>query len=289
MDYFQRIQKTIDYIEDNLENKITLEELAEIAYLSKYYYHRLFTMYVGEPVMGYIRKRRLARAVAQLDSSESNILEIAIDNQFESQEVFTRAFTKYFEITPGKYRKLKSKIKLCDKVSVLGMKSKKRKDGIQPKLIIKEEMKLIGMKMETTFEENAEKFTIAHFHNDVFDPRINEIKSITDYSIKYGICESDLEAYEEHKIIHTACYEVSSADNIPEDMYVRILPPNKYLAFTHSGKIGSIADTFIYIFNEYLPNSDYELSKTGINLQAYKPGKISFEEDIEFDIYVPVE
>lgn len=289
MDYFQRIQKTIDYIEDNLENELTLDELAKMACFSKYYYHRLFSMYVGQPVMGYIRKRRLAKAVTKLDSTDDNILKIAVDYQFESQEVFTRAFSKYFDITPGKYRKLKAKIKLNEKISVLGMKSKKRRDGIQPKLVIKEKTTLIGMTLYTTFEENLEKLTIANFHNNIFGQQQEKIHNIIDKDIRYGICESVLDDTEGNKLLHTACVEVSSIEYIPDGMQVRVLPPLKYLAFTHKGKVGEIADTFSYIFQDYLPNSNYELSKLGITFQIYKNQLFGLSDTVEFDIYVSIE
>ena len=78
LDYHKRIQETINYIEENLERKITLDELAETAVLSKYYYHRLFHALTGEPVMEYIRKRRLGRAIKQMNETNLGILEFSI-------------------------------------------------------------------------------------------------------------------------------------------------------------------------------------------------------------------
>ena len=154
MEYHERIQKTIDYIEENLGNKITLEELAEKAYLSKYYYHRLFHALTGEPVMEYIRKRKIGRAIKQMNETNLGILDIALDNQFESQEVFTRAFIKHFGISPGRYRKVNERVKINDKISILGIESSKKENGIQPKIVVREERKLVGMTLKTTVEEN---------------------------------------------------------------------------------------------------------------------------------------
>lgn len=80
--------------------------------MSKYYYHRMFSALVGESVMTYLRKRRLGRAVMQLNETSLRLIDIALDNQFETEEVFIRAFTKHFGMTPAKYRKLKDKVKL---------------------------------------------------------------------------------------------------------------------------------------------------------------------------------
>jgi AraC family transcriptional regulator len=57
MDYYERIQTSIEHIEDNLKNMITLEDVGETSFISKYHFHRIFQSVVGESVMEYIRKR----------------------------------------------------------------------------------------------------------------------------------------------------------------------------------------------------------------------------------------
>ncbi len=96
MDYIDRIQNSIDFIEANIKYEITLEEMAEKSFLSKYYFHRLFTILTGKRPMEYIRNRRLVLAAKDLSETDKSVLEIAIDYGFESEEVFTRAFNKFF-------------------------------------------------------------------------------------------------------------------------------------------------------------------------------------------------
>ncbi len=66
MHAWEQIQKTIDYIEEHISEEITIEELAEIAALSSFYFQRLFKRLVNKPVMEYIKLRRLARATEEL-------------------------------------------------------------------------------------------------------------------------------------------------------------------------------------------------------------------------------
>ena len=54
MDNRTMIQKSLDYIEDNLQAEITAAELADMAYLSLFHYYRLFQQATGLPVMQYI-------------------------------------------------------------------------------------------------------------------------------------------------------------------------------------------------------------------------------------------
>ncbi|WP_270567227.1 helix-turn-helix transcriptional regulator [Clostridium beijerinckii] len=107
MNYDACIKKSIEYIENNLNKKIQLKELADKAFLSKYHFHRVFHSVVGEPVAEYIRKKRLEEAANELLTTENKIIDIALKYQFSNQESFTRAFKKLYGIPPKEFRKNK--------------------------------------------------------------------------------------------------------------------------------------------------------------------------------------
>lgn len=104
MHAWEAIQKTLDYIEVHIGEDINIEELAEIAALSQFYYQRLFSRLVKKPVREYIKLRRMARASEVLQNRKYRILDIALDYGFGSHETFTRAFKEAYGMTPGKYR-----------------------------------------------------------------------------------------------------------------------------------------------------------------------------------------
>ena len=105
MNYYERIQRSIDYIEEQLTGPIRLEQAASEACFSTSHFYRIFHALVGHSVKEYIRKRRLSEAAARLISHEGRIIDLSFDYQFESQEAFTRAFKKLFGMTPGEYRR----------------------------------------------------------------------------------------------------------------------------------------------------------------------------------------
>lgn len=107
------IKKSIEYIEDNLDNKIELKELADKAFLSKYHFHRVFHSVVGEPVAEYIRKRRLKEAASELITTDNKIVDIALKYQFSSQEAFTKAFKRIYGVPPREFRT--SKVMVFDR------------------------------------------------------------------------------------------------------------------------------------------------------------------------------
>lgn len=76
-DIKERIQNSIDFMEDNLEKKIKLEDLAEAACYSMFHYHRTFKRVVEQTAMDYLRKRRLSRAAQDLSSTSEKIVDTA--------------------------------------------------------------------------------------------------------------------------------------------------------------------------------------------------------------------
>lgn len=106
MDYGPKVHESLEYIEKNLRNKINLDDLAEKAYLSKYHYHRLFHKIVGESVNSYINKRRMEAAAKELVLSDDRIIDIALRYQYSSQESFSRAFKREYQLAPGQYRRM---------------------------------------------------------------------------------------------------------------------------------------------------------------------------------------
>ncbi|HCX47595.1 MAG TPA: AraC family transcriptional regulator [Bacillus sp. (in: Bacteria)] len=110
MSYSPIIQKTIEYIEQNLHEELSLESVAQFAGFSKYHYHRIFQKEVGVTASEYIRYRRIADSANMLLYTDEKIIDIAFYYRFETQESFTRSFKKYYQLPPGQYRKIMSKL-----------------------------------------------------------------------------------------------------------------------------------------------------------------------------------
>ncbi|MNC37773.1 Regulatory protein SoxS [compost metagenome] len=81
MHAWEAIQKTLNHIEEHIDEEIQIEELAEIAGLSLFYYQRLFARLVKKPVREYIKLRRLARACSTLRDKENRIIGVQINRR----------------------------------------------------------------------------------------------------------------------------------------------------------------------------------------------------------------
>jgi len=95
----------VDWIEQQLDETLTLERIAGRAGLSPYHFSRLFSARMGRSVMAHVRGRRLVRAARRLcGEPDLKLVELAFDCGFDSQEAFTRAFKRVFGVSPGRFR-----------------------------------------------------------------------------------------------------------------------------------------------------------------------------------------
>lgn len=102
MDNRAMIQKSIDYIEENLQTEITAAELAEMAGFSLFHYYRLFQQVTGLPVMQYILRRRLLHGVYAMKQGSAKI-DAALLYGFDTYAGFYKAFCREFGSTPSDF------------------------------------------------------------------------------------------------------------------------------------------------------------------------------------------
>lgn len=98
------VNLVIEYIENNLANKLDLEIVAQAVHYSKYHLHRIFTETVGLTIHDYVQRRRLTEASKLLIFSDKPIIEIALIAGYESQQAFTTIFKLMYKKSPNQYR-----------------------------------------------------------------------------------------------------------------------------------------------------------------------------------------
>ncbi|GAQ19030.1 transcriptional regulator [Oceanobacillus picturae] len=109
-DHEKAIQKSLHSIEQHLTDKLQLNLLAEHAGYSRFHFQRIFRKIIGKSVAEYIRERRMTQSARELITTDQRVIDIAMNYRFNSQESFTRAFKKVYDMTPGDYRKLLRKL-----------------------------------------------------------------------------------------------------------------------------------------------------------------------------------
>lgn len=102
---FAQVQKVLGYVAANLDGDVSLRTLAARARLSRFHLHRVFSRHAGETPREYTERLRLGHAAVLLLTTRDSVLEVALATGYRNHETFSRAFHRYFRLTPRSYRR----------------------------------------------------------------------------------------------------------------------------------------------------------------------------------------
>ena len=102
--YQDRMDRIVDYIYAHLDSEIDLDQLAEIACLSRFHWHRTYKALSGETLAATVKRLRLHRAATQLAQSKMPMDKIIKQSGYGSASAFSRAFSQMYRIPPAQYR-----------------------------------------------------------------------------------------------------------------------------------------------------------------------------------------
>ena len=98
MEWLMKLSNAIDYIEANLDNEISYDEVAKIACCSTYYFQRIFTYVTGISLSEYIRRRRMTQAAFELQGSNQRVLDIALKYGYKTYTVLLLLQQRILEV-----------------------------------------------------------------------------------------------------------------------------------------------------------------------------------------------
>ena len=131
-EYKSRINKACDYIENNIDKQLTLEEIASAANFSKFHFPRIFLAIIGETPFHFLLRIRLERAAFMITANPTEtITEIAMRCGFTDISVFSRNFKGYFKKSATEFRKERN-----EKSNLSQVDSKTQQVADQPFLYI---------------------------------------------------------------------------------------------------------------------------------------------------------
>nr|WP_315766995.1 MULTISPECIES: AraC family transcriptional regulator [unclassified Bradyrhizobium] len=99
-----RLKRVLQYVDDNLASKITLQNLAAVAGLSRMHFAAQFRTAVGMRPHEYLLKRRIERAQELLRKTDLSLVDVALTVGFQTQAHFTTVFKRFVGDTPYQWR-----------------------------------------------------------------------------------------------------------------------------------------------------------------------------------------
>lgn len=261
MNYQKALENAIIYIEDRLEDDIKVEEVAHFVGYSYFHFNRQFQALIGESVGNYIKKRRLANAAHQLLYTHQKIIDIAIDNNFESAEAFSRAFKSVYKISPQKYRdnRIQTLTANKEKLNPQLLEHLVNHVTVHPQIVQVPEIKVVGIRKQTEIKSKEIKKLWEEFYNYE-----HEVHYSYNQHRKFGIYESSLDEThfiisEESMFSEVVGLEVESFENVPSCFVKKVIPGGRYAVFTHHGSLESFQQTINYIWGTWLLSTKEEV------------------------------
>lgn len=111
MEWVTAIKESIRYMEEEMLNIKSPEEVADHVSMSSMYLQRGFQVMIGMSLGEYIRNRRLYLAAMELAGSDRKVIDVAFKYGYETPESFTKAFTRFHNATPSEVRKNRKMIR----------------------------------------------------------------------------------------------------------------------------------------------------------------------------------
>lgn len=290
MDNLQLIEKVLQYVDEHLNEAITFETLAEVFGYSAYHFHRLFSSVAGQTITDYLKKRRLTLAHQQLCESKKTITEIALCSGFNSIQSFNRSFKETFGMPPSGVRKEKRRITYRSVETIVrGYRKRihlKEEFAMEPYFVEKDAFVLVGYRRYTGdgFQVIGEAWEkLKENMNRIKRKNPNTMYGFEDYSEDYSA--------EPLKFYYMAAVEAEEDAEIPEGMDIKRVPKALYAVFTVNGNNadGEIGKAFHYIYNVWLPQSEYCLDeKLSADFEYYDERWDCQSASAQMELYIPV-
>ena len=269
------IQNALTYIEENLTEELEIRDIAKKAFLSPFYFQRIFGVMCGISVGEYIRGRRLSLAGEELARSDAKVIDIAAKYGYDSPDSFNRAFQRFHGISPSAAKKAGARL-----ISFAPVKIKQTVEGIhmmEYRIVEKPQFTVMGVSRkfhpETSYQQIPEYWTEMFSHPDF--PLMGV----------YGICIDDNGADGE--------FDYWIADNyipwqeIPAGCKSLVIPGGTWAVFPC--KLKTLQDTNTQMWQEWLPNCrEYKLSGS-YNMEVYGLPCKEDQGETYVELWLPVE
>jgi AraC family transcriptional regulator len=286
------LQHTVDFIEENIRNKMTLDQISEKVNMSKYHLNRIFKAITGLQLMNYVRQRKLTCSACDLLNTQKKIIDIACEYGFEYEQTYIRSFSQYFGASPDKFRRERGEWKVRDKVNIQYLQSIGSSGFVtEPSIVIRSAFRLLGVRHRINLADEFICQIANKVGNDFFFNQLPRIESVINREVYNAYIEFPFNDPGYSYYTPSAC--VPNNVPIPEGMVLTAVPANKYAVFKYIGlhrpryaNSAYMYDLNRFIHEEWFPRSGYRYSAP-YRLERID-SKIAREDYCEVELFLPV-
>mgnify|MGYP001060488468 CR=1 FL=1 len=289
LDVKEIIYECINYIEDNIYEKISLDGISSHTGMSKYHLHRMFKSLTGESIMEYVQSRKLTSSIDQLTNTNKRIIDIAMDYGFDYEQSYIRAFKKKFGYTPLKVRADQISIIIKEKINMNDIFSVNNSVTYKPFFVFRQKFHLVGSRHKIMSKSGVK--TANTYGRDFFYNHSHEISNAVSSQVYYGYTDwsSDNDGY----IYYMPSLQVSDVKDVPGGMTGITIPAHKYVVFRFVGFFRpdeingrQVGRLLVHLYSKWILKSGFKHADTF--RFEYIDTDLSKDNYCELDIYQPI-
>ncbi len=254
MEWIERLNSSVEYIENHLLEKIDYEKIAEIANCPTYHFQRMFFYMTNISVSEYVRRRRMSLAAVDLQEAGVKVIDVALKYGYDSPTAFNRAFQNIHGIAPSLAKKenaiLKSYPALKFSISVQGM------EEMNFRIETKEAFQIVGIScpLSKVLEENFAR--IPHEWDTALENgTLSELYGLMNNKPE-GLLGVNVHNEKEWK------YFIAVSSTEHSDGFEQYdIPVATWAVFSGRGTNVSLQDLERRVITEWLPTSGYEYAE----------------------------
>lgn len=246
MEWVDRMNAVIDYVENHLCDEISPDVVSRIIASPYTVFQRSFVQITGIPLSEYIRRRRLTGAAYEIQNTDRRILDIALQYGYESADAFGVAFKRMHGIAPNLARKTHTQLKFYSRLHFTLII--KGVDEMDYKIIERDPFTVAGVRRTTPYGGG----TWAIVKSDGSIEKMREIAG--EGFISLGLCFG---FGDDGSNDYMCGFEYGGGEIQGFDKYT--YPKSAWLVFEARGAIseGVLASSWKRIYGEFLPQSEY--------------------------------
>lgn len=285
------ITRTVDYVEQHLRERMTMEDISRHVYVSKYHLQRIFKALTGKGVMEYARSRKLTESLYDLLYNEMRIGKIAEKYAFDYEQSYTRAFKDEFGLSPSAYRNNSSPVHITPQADPSLLVELDQALLVKPFHIYRPAFELGGLLHQVSIKENAEDFKANRLAVEFFHEHRRRIIRPVNPEIYYGYTY-----WGEEKGQYTYYFsgvELGQETVVPEDMQRLSVAAAGYTVFRFIGFFPPEQLTWKHLLAFWNFKDDFLTKNKSIDWDnhfhyEYVDYSLCREDYCELDYYVPV-
>lgn len=278
-EYEKAVNRVVDYINTHLFDSPDLKELAKIANISEYHFHRIFKVVIGENIGEYISRLRLEYIAERLQMTNSKLDEIASKTGYGTKQALSKAFKKHFGISPSVFRKQEK-----DNYHNFFKRNERKLISLVPEIKEIDSKNVVYIRIIDWYG-STKSYEIAWNKLGKFGRSNNLINSTTEF---IGLSFDNPTITPPESCRFYACFTVNEPVKPTGAFGTREIAGGLFAVFTLKGSYSNLLDMYYNIYLKWLPNSGYILRKGGGFEKYLNSPHYVAEEDILTEIYVPI-